>query len=190
MEEEKQLVIALKKGSRSAFGQLFRLYHKQLFSFCYSIIQNKEEAENLTQDVFIKLWIKRAKIDIDKSFSGFLFTIARNMTLNQIRSIVQRQIIIQQHFKKKITSSNNSTEEQISFNEVKHILGELIDHLPQKRKEIFLLSREKELSHKEIAELLGISIHTVENQIYKATKTLQKKLNQLFPFVFLMILLI
>lgn len=180
---EKDVIIAFKGGDKAAFEKIFRLYHKRLYSFCFSFIKNKAEAENLTQDVFLKLWLKRKTLDCDKSLDGFLFTMIRNLALNHIRSTIKRQILIGRLLKNNIILYN-PIEEELSFNETKHKLDVLIGQLPPKRKKIFLLSREDGFSHLEIAQQMGISIHTVESQITKALKFIRNELkNTLLLFL-------
>ena len=186
LTNEKNLVQALKNGDKVAFEKIFRIYYKQLYFFCYSFLNQKEDAENLTQDVFVKLWVNRASLDCEKSFSGFLFTMTKNLTLNYIRKTIHQQIFVSQLLNNK-PEDCCQTEKQVSFNEAKSILNNLINQLPTKRKEIFSLSREKGLSHKEISKHLGISVHTVESQMSKALKFIRNGLKD-FAQTFLLLL--
>ncbi len=185
---EKDIIIAFKGGDKAAFEKIFKQYHKRLYLFCFSLIKNKAEAENLTQDVFLKLWLKRETIDCDKSFSGFLFTMTRNLALNYIRSAIQRQILIGKLLKNDLTLYN-PIEEELFFNETKHKLDVLIGQLPPKRKKIFLLSRARGFSHLEIAQQMGISLHTVESQISKALKFIRDELKKTLHLFLLLFLL-
>jgi len=186
LTDEKTLVKALKNGDRVAFEKIFRIYHKQLYSFCYSFLNQKEDAENITQDVFVKLWIKRASLDCEKSFSGFLFTMTKNMVLNHIRNTIHQQIFVNQLLNNDL-EDYYQTDKQVSLNEVKRTLNNLISQLPPKRKEIFLFSREKGLSHKEISKRLGVSVHTVESQMSKALKFIRNGLKG-FTLAFLLLI--
>ena len=185
LTDEKKLVKALKNGDKVAFEKIFHMYHKQLYYFCYSFLNQKEDAENITQDVFVKLWIKRATLDCDKSFSAFLFTMTKNRALNHIRTTIHQQIFVNQLLDNSF-EDYCQTDRQVSFNEVKRNLNELITQLPPKRKEIFLLSREKGLSHKEISKHLGVSVHTVESQMSKALKFIRNGLKD-FAQTFLLL---
>ncbi len=189
LTDEKTLVKALKNGDRVAFEKIFHIYYKQLYFFCYSFLNQKEDAENITQDVFVKLWVNRAALDCEKSFSGFLFTMTKNLALNYIRKTIHQQIFVNQLLNNGL-EDYYQTDKQVSLNEVKRTLNNLISQLPPKRKEIFLLSREKGLSHKEISKCLGVSVHTVESQISKALKFIRNGLKgftlALFLFIFLM----
>ncbi len=186
LTDEKALVKALKNGDKVAFEKIFRIYHKQLYFFCYSFLNQKEDAENITQDVFVKLWIKRASLDCEKSFSGFLFAMTKNMALNHIRTTIHQQIFVKQLLNSGLAGCRQ-TDRQVSFNEVKRNLDNLISRLPPKRKKIFLLSREKGLSHKEISKRLGVSVHTVESQMSKALKFIRNGLKDFVPILFLLL---
>jgi RNA polymerase sigma-70 factor (ECF subfamily) len=175
MENEKNLVKALKKGDRKAFKELFLNYYNQVYAFCYSFLHQKEDAENITQDVFVQLWAKRESLDPSKSLSGFLFTIAHNKTLNHIRSEINRQMMVKEIVRKKKEESN-PTETKVSFNELKQLIEKGIRQLPPKRREIFLLSRNEGLSHIEISKQLNISVHTVESQMTKALRFMRESL--------------
>jgi len=177
--DEKTLVSALKKGDRTAFEEIFRIYNEKVYAFCYSVLRQSEEAENITQDTFIKLWMVRETIDMEKSFSGFLFTIARNMVFYHSRSEINRQLILHDVIKQK-SQDPNPTESRVLFNELEHSLAKIINKLPSKRKEIFLLSREKGLSHAEISKRLNISVYTVDSQMSKALKFIRKSLAHYF----------
>ncbi len=186
LTDEKTLVKALKNGDKVAFEKIFRIYHKQLYFFCYSFLNQKEDAENITQDVFVKLWIKRATLDSEKSFSGLLFTMTKNLALNHIRTTIHQQLFVNQLLDNGLGDCRQ-TDKQVSFNEVRRSLNNLITQLPTKRKKIFQLSREEGLSHKEISKRLGVSVHTVESQISKALKFIRKGLRDFVPVLFLLL---
>ncbi len=186
LTDEKTLVKALKNGDKVAFEKIFHMYHKQLYFFCYSFLNQKEDAENLTQDVFVKLWVNRASLDCEKSFSGFLFTMTKNLALNHIRKTIHQQIFVNQLLNDNLEDCYQ-TDKQVSLNEVKNSLNKLLNRLPAKRKEIFILSREKGLSHKEISKRLGVSIHTVESQMSKALKFIRNGLKD-FAQTFILLL--
>ncbi len=186
LTDEKNLVKALKNGDKIAFEKIFRIYQEQLYFFCYSFLNQKEDAENITQDVFVKLWIKRASLDCEKSFSGFLFTMTKNLALNHIRTTIHRQLFVNQLLDDGLEDCRQ-TDKQVSFNEVKRSLNNLISQLPTKRKKIFQLSREEGLSHKEISKHLGVSVHTVESQVSKALKFIRKGLKDFVPVLFLLL---
>lgn len=165
----KRLLEKLKSGDEKALEKFVHINLPKVFNFSFSLLKSKEEAEEVSQDVFIKFWDNREKLDLDLSVDHLLFRIAKNLTLNKIRDI--------QKHKHSLTVSEdlligNSTMEDILFKEMETTLLKAIEELPPKRKAIFELSRFKGLSNKEIAQQLNISVNTVEGQIRKAIKTI------------------
>ncbi len=121
---EKKLISRLRLGDRNAFEQLFKLYHKRLYFFCFSLCNNKEVAEGITQETFIKIWINRENIDETKSFSGFLYTISKNLVLNHIRKSLNQQNYL--NYLKTQSDALNQTEIEYSYNELKNALDALV----------------------------------------------------------------
>lgn len=168
------LVKALKNGDAWALEALFESYHVKVFNFCYGYLGSKEETEELVQDVFVKLWTFRDQIKSELSINGLIFKIAKNLTLNKIRDTAKlRNETSIDH----LDTGTNYTEEIILFNELEQELMKVIETLPPKRKEVFMLSRFQGLSNKEISEQMNISINTVEGQMRKAIKYLHENLD-------------
>lgn len=165
------LVIALKNDNAWALEALFENYHVKVFNFCYSYLGSKEETEEVVQDVFVKVWTYREQIKSELSINGLIFKIAKNLTLNKLRdnANLRNEVSIDQ-----LTTGGNYTEEAVLVKELEQQLMKVIDTLPPKRKEVFVLSRFQGLSNKEISEQMNISINTVEGQMRKALKYLHE----------------
>jgi len=165
--ETKKLVKKLRKGNVSAFDYIFENYNQKVFNFCLKLLNKQEDAEEVTQEVFIALWENREKIELNTSLSSYIYRIARN----KIYNIYRKSFYIQAHLKylnisgKKLESC---TEDEILYNELNRFLNVTIDELPPKRKEVFELSRFEGLTYKEIAKRMKISENTVDVQIRKA----------------------
>lgn len=163
-------------ADHQAFREFFELYVRKIYQFVLGYIKNKAEAEDITQNIFIKIWESRGSIDISKSFEGFIFTIAHRMVLDHFR---RREIKLKLHenfnpgFVDEIIASSMSPEDLLNRHQLESLYERSLRKLPPKRKEIFLLSRHKGLSNKEIAERLGISVKTVENQMTAALSSLR-----------------
>lgn len=171
----------LKQGSREAFATLYRQYWQQVYNFCHLYLINADDAEDVVQEVFIKVWENREWIREDERFKGLLFIITRNLVFNQHRKKVNESLY-------KVTllaalEESEEIEEEIDANDLRAYIERLIDELPPRRREIFNLSRKEQKSYKEIAELLHISEKTVENQIGEALKYLRKNVLLLLLFV-------
>jgi RNA polymerase sigma-70 factor (ECF subfamily) len=171
------LVELLKRSGFSAFDALFHKYSSSLYAFALSITRNQFAAEEITQLVFLKIWEKRAKIDQHFSFKSFLFSVAYHETISWLRKedSEKRRIGTYAQIASHLT---NETEYAVEFSNLEMLVESLIDSMPEKRKEIFRLSREQGFSNKEIAEKLNISIKTVENQMTSALKYLREKLGK------------
>ena len=165
IKSNKDLLILLKKGDVTAFDNIYEMYSKRLYGFVLRYVKLKEDAEGIVQEVFIKIWETRNKIDIYSSFDSFIFTIAYNTTINLLRKRVSehkyhdRLISVQQ-----ITGADQIIDE-IYFKEINAQLQLLLDKLTPRQKEIFQLSREEGLTHDEIAKKLNISVNTVKNHM-------------------------
>jgi RNA polymerase sigma-70 factor (ECF subfamily) len=176
--EEKILVFYLKQGSSKAFEQLFLTYHKKLYHFCKKILNSKEESENLVQSVFMEIWENRIGIDEEKSFNGYLFKIAKGKVYNTLRKNINERVYLE------YIAGNNSFHEIADGNgyeskQLADTIENLINSMPERRKEIFRLSRDKGLTYKEIAQQLQISENTVDTQIRNALDFLREELEKM-----------
>lgn len=176
-KEDKEYVECLKRDDFFAFDALFHKYSESLYAFALSIARETFGAEEITQLVFLKVWEKRAQINEHLSFKSFLFSVAYNETISWIRKEKSQKRRIGE-FLHTTSFSSNETEYSIEFRNIEVLANQLISELPEKRKEIFILSREQGFSNKEIAEKLGISVKTVENQMTSALKYLRIKLEK------------
>ena len=168
---DKPYVEKLINGDHSAYEYLFNKYHKKMYHFSLNYL-SKEDAEGLVQEIFLKIWIKREDLDPNLSFNSYLFTSAKNAIFNLNRKKINEGKYIQDlvHYLEK---NNIDTEQTVVFNELNKIVEDAVKNLPQKRKEIYLLKRQEDLSYKEIADKMAISVKTVENHINKALHSLR-----------------
>lgn len=175
--KEIDLIKAFKKGDGRAFEELFNRHHKKLYAFLYGMLNSKEDAEEIVQEAFVKIWERREQFIEDNLFESFLFKIAKNAFLNLARKRVTKLVFDNQSdLLPEILS--NDTDDYIIYKETKQIIDSIINELPPKRKEIFLLRRVDGLSRHEISHEMGISIITVDNQLMKAKKYLKSELEK------------
>ena len=189
-KQEKAAIISLKSGDFEAFDQLFKKYGKRLYGFAIGYLKSHEDAEELVQDIFVKVWENRAELDENQSFNSYLFTIAKNTILNHFRKKVHQQSYIE-YIKQHTKLIHTKTEEDIIFSDLDAQAKKVIDQLPSRRREIFLLSRERGYNNEEIAQRLNISKKTVENQITHALKFIREQLGSknLIPLLFISLFL-
>ncbi len=179
--EESRIIRLLKEGDRGAFSLLYKRYWQKVYGFCRLYLNSRERAEDVVQEVFIKLWEARELLREDDSPEGFLFIVTRNLVFNQYRKEVNGD-----YYKMTVLSALESSydiEEEIAARDLGRYIDRLIEELPEKRRQIFNLSRKAHKSHKEIALLLGISEKTVENQIREALRFLRKNMLLLICFL-------
>jgi len=175
MEEDKKYVRALKNGDYGAFDVLFRKYTERIYAFTLGITRQKFASEEITQIVFLKVWENRLRIDEHFSFKSFLFSV----TYHEIISWLRKEKSEKRKVEKFVTSANYASEETevgIEFKNLEHVTNLMIDNFPERRREIFKLSREHGFSNKEIAKELNISVKTVEGHMTSALKVLREKL--------------
>ncbi|MEQ8712076.1 MAG: RNA polymerase sigma-70 factor [Cyclobacteriaceae bacterium] len=157
------------EGSREAFEVVYNCYKQRVYFYALKLTKAEELAEEVTQDVFIRVWSNREKIDTQYSFSSFLFRVTHNHTLNVLKRLNYEQQA-KERLAPKYRQGANVTEDTVVHDEYMSILSTAINLLPPKRKSIFDLSRTKGVSHDEIALKMGISKNTVKSQLVKATK--------------------
>jgi len=172
--EEKALFERIKKGDEKAFEILFHKYYGYMCLYASKIIQDDGSAEEIVQDFFVKLWEKREYLNIETSLNSYLFRSVKNLCINYF----QHNKTKLRHARHILSEVENNFSDDDNYPEIDLSIKieESINSLPEKRKEIFRLSRQDGLKYHEIATKLNISIKTVETQMSLAIKTLREKL--------------
>lgn len=172
---DRELTAQVKKGQLNAFDQLFGRYNQRLYRFNRSLLKNHEDAEELVQETFFRIWKKRDELNERKSFRSFLFSIAYNLIVDQFRHRVKEQEY-EQFLIKEAQRNYSNPGIELEYKELKEQVNKAVNNLPERRKKIYQLSRIEGLRHKEIASRLHIKPKTVENQINLALKYIRKQL--------------
>lgn len=187
---EDDLLEKLKAGDETCFTQLFHAWRDKLFSYCIRVTKDEAAAEEIVQDVFIKIWTHREQIDRARHFDALLFTITKRLALNYLKKVARYELL-----KKAITTgtsgTDHGTEDWVYDRDYQHLLQQAIHTLPPQRRRIFEMSREEYCTHDEIARKLSISKNTVRNQIISATQTIRHYLssNSHLPLPFIVFLI-
>ncbi len=161
----------------SAFDIIYKKYSRRLYGFVFRYIKQEADTEEIVQEVFIKIWQSRDKINIYSSFDSFLFTIAHNATVNLLKKRITEQKYVEHVKSLQHIDETYELTDEIHYKELMHKFQDLLNELSPRQKEIYQLSREEGLSHKEIAEKLGISVQTVKNHLVTALSFFKNKLN-------------
>lgn len=169
---ESKLVERLSSGDHEAFKSLYDYYAPRLYRYVYSSLRNHEDSREIVQNVFTKLWVIRSKVKGDTSFQSFLFTIARNLLFNFVKSKYYTCILSSYEIDELVDDGSAFDLHHLDSDLVDQI-NEIIKLLPEKRREIFLLNKFYGLTYREIADKLNISENTVDTQIRRSLSLLR-----------------
>jgi RNA polymerase sigma-70 factor (ECF subfamily) len=166
-----KLVELMRQQDMAAFDEIYYRYWKRLYAMAYNRVHSKMVAEELVQEIFISVWVNRATLQV-QNLSGYLFTAAKYKVI----SYYERQLTRKTYLEKQtaITQDRDDTTEQtVLLNDLHDALDREVNKLPARCREVFRLSREENLSIKQVAAQMGVSEKTVENQLLKALKVLR-----------------
>ncbi|HEY9487827.1 MAG TPA: RNA polymerase sigma-70 factor [Chryseosolibacter sp.] len=167
-----ELLIGVRGNDLNCFEKLFSIYRVKLFNFSYKHLRCREDAEEVVQDTFVRIWENRATLNEELSFNSYLFTIAKNLIINKVRKKVAEPRIfdtVAEH-----SAQDESTENEIIYRDINTIAERAIQNLPAQRRLVYNLSRKDGLTYEEIGSQLGISSRTVEAHLRKALKSIRE----------------
>lgn len=171
----KNILLRLSNDDEKAFEFIYWKYNVHVYNFANSLLYSPKIAQDITQDVFLKIWEKCHEINPEQNFNAYLFTIARNMVYKETeQKLLAEQSLRQLQEEEDVLDM--STIQTLDYHFTEELCRSLVEELPPARREIFKLSRFERLSNKEIALRLSISERTVETQLYRATRFLKRKL--------------
>ncbi|RZK79529.1 MAG: RNA polymerase sigma-70 factor [Pedobacter sp.] len=177
ISEDNHLFSLLCEGSKEAFDQIYNLYWKRLLVYVTNAIKDKEAAQDIVQEIFISLWLRRETIPHSGTLAGYLYTAARYKGISYIQANLKES----KHADALIayfSERQDSLNEDFAAKELQLIFDKGIENLPPKMREVFVLSRKENLSYKEISQKLNISDKTVKKQISNALKHFKLILNE------------
>lgn len=175
LADERALVIRLIDGDEDAFCELYAAYKNRLLYFAMKFVKSRAFAEDIFQDAFTVVWQSRRFINPDASFSSYLYTIVRNRVLNQLRD-ESREDELKESILAQAIDYTDSTKDNIVANDLKNIINHAMEQLSPRQREVFEMSRESFMSHKEIGDALGISVNTVQEYISSSLKVIRSYL--------------
>jgi RNA polymerase sigma-70 factor (ECF subfamily) len=174
-ETEPKQLQRLRQGDPKAFEAVYRKYGGRVYHFFLSLLHDPCAAEDLTQNVFLKIWERRDGIDPDGHFEAYLFTIARHMIARESEKRLQEECLKESLQRRE--DADTSSEQQFEAESLRLYIKTLIEQFPPVRKQVFLLSRVHHLTNREIAHKLSVSEKTIETHLYRALRFLKSKLN-------------
>lgn len=177
LSDERSLVLRLIEGDEDAFCELYAAYKNRLIYFAMRFLKSREYAEDIFQDAFAVVWQGRRFINPDASFSAYLYTIVRIRILNQLRDLSNQDKLREQILSQAVNYTNE-TKDEIIANDLRQFISRALQQLTPRQREIFQMSRERQMSHREIAEVLGISVNTVQESISISLRTLRTYLEK------------
>jgi len=183
---ETEIIKSLREGSETAFKHLVEQYQQRIVNTCYGFVHNTEDAEDIAQDVFIEVFRSVHNFRADSKISTWLYRIAVNRSLNFIRDNKKRKWF--QSFEDAVKAQNSGIQKlegseaenpvlEMENQQRANMLNEAINSLPENQKTAFSLNKYEDLSYQEIAEVMEMSLSSVESLIHRAKKNLQKKLH-------------
>ena len=175
--DTEEIIYILKKDDKSAMDIIFNFYYPRLYQFSKSILKIEHEIDDILQEVFVKIWLNRQKIANVETFNAYIFTITKNEVLNLIRTNLRDQSFRDELFLCSVAEEYES-QDNLEFGEIKAGIDKIIANLPEKRKQVFILSRTEGLSNLEIAQQLNISTKTVEDHITHAIKHIKLSMKE------------
>jgi RNA polymerase sigma-70 factor (ECF subfamily) len=168
------LFTLVKQNDRNAFAEIYNRYWAGLMNAAYRRLQSRQKAEDIIQDIFISLYQKRETLDITVSLKAYLYQALKFKILNILRDEFNRASCQKDLFVKEI--GKNDSSEYLEVRDLNRRIGRVLSLLPDKCRHVFLLSRQENLSNKDISSGLNISVSTVEKHIVKALKILRADL--------------
>jgi len=183
---QKDFIKHLKKGDDFAYSHLLDLHYKELCDYATSLARDDFKSEDIVQNVIVRMWNKREKLNADISIKNYLYKSVYNEFIDQYRKDLSISILERKYIEGIDYFIEN--EDQSKTKRLIEIVTKEIKQLPKKCKETFLLSKKSGLSYKEIADFQNLSLNTVENQMTKALSILRKKLKNNVTFLLFLLL--
>lgn len=179
--DEKLLLQEIREGSNSAFATFYKQNFAIIKSFVIRYVKCSDLAEDLSQEIFIKIWEKRSNIPELDSVRSYLFVIARNHTFTFLKKAAAEQHL-KEHITSSLLTSATITEDHLISDEYARHLKMMIGTLPSQTQRVFKMCREEEKSYNEVSRLLGISKDAVKKHMVRSMKILKPILSGLFTF--------
>ena len=186
IDKNTEYIEGLQRGDKKVFGELFNAFYEPLCRYCLQKGMGRESAEEIVQDVFVKIWIRRESLKVNTSISAYLYRMVLNTLINQkkhqsVRADYQAHVLA---FRPLDADQGQAGAE----NEIRRLAADAVAGMPEKRRMVYELSRKEGLKYSEIATAMGISVKTVEAHLSAALEHMRRHLKDYLPICFLVFL--
>lgn len=175
LQNEKELFTRMSLGDEAAFTEIFYHYTQRIYSYILNKTKSPETAEEIVQEVFIKIWKSRENFSEVNNYESFLYTMASNKLIDFFRRMAHQEKVKKEVWNT-ITDTSNITIEELDFRHSQELINKAVEQLSPQRKKIFLMNKEQGLTRQEIADQLGLSFSTVNNHLNEAVRLVKEKL--------------
>jgi RNA polymerase sigma-70 factor (ECF subfamily) len=179
--DDRQLVQTIRSGDTDAFEQLVRRKTSKVYALCYRVIGNPEDAKDISQLVFIKLWENLDKYDPQYAFDTWLYRMVTNVAIDFMRNRQSRDNAVNSNLRLVKTSADAEQGVVMQRKEIETVFNQISDVLSPKQKTIFVMNQMEDMPSAEIAKVLGCQESTVRNHLFNARKAMQQQLQRRFP---------
>ncbi len=184
---DSDILLAIRQGNERVFETVFKKHYQALCNYACGILKDMDDAEEVVQSIFLKFWEQREEIEINVSLKSYLYRAVHNTCLNRLKHL-KIQETYRQYVGDYLENSYDSATDILDKVELESRIEDALEKLPEQCRLIFKMSRFEELKYQEIADRLGLSVKTIENQIGKALKIMRTELSDYLPVVLLMML--
>jgi len=170
---KEQIVLELvARGNEAAFRRLYEAHNQRIYSFAFFLTRSDVLAEEVTQEIFIKIWTHRSELSEIRQFDAWLKTLVRNQCYTFLNRLAKERLILQE-IDRQESEVSNYTEEEVMFSEYNRLLQQVISQLPEQQRKVFILSRQEGMKHEEIARQMGLSINTIKSHMKAALRSIR-----------------
>ncbi|MHA4807899.1 RNA polymerase sigma factor [Flavitalea flava] len=188
LRDEKQLFCQISEGDQIAFRTFFDMYRTRIYEFVCRMTKSGDTAEEITQEIFLKIWTHRSNLREVQNPPGYLFTLARNKTINALSKIATDEKL-RQNLWRQLNEVQNTPEDQLQFKESNQLIESALVELSPRKQRIFHMSRHLGLTHEQIAEELQLSKSTVKNNLVDTLKWLRTSLKDHIGIIIILLML-
>lgn len=187
--DEHELLAKVAGGDQRAFNTLFEQNQQFIFSLAMKLTHSRSHAKEVVQDVFLKIWTKRAELGTIDNFGAYLNRVARNQSIDMLRSIAREALRKVELKEEQLELGDDATEQALNYQETDRIIGQALDTLPPQQRKVYQLCHEQGLKYEEAARALGLSAGTVHAHMKAALANIRKYLKNMDAMLLMILLM-